>query len=228
MVFMLRAVEGSMCAKRRSASAQRRHGAHAAVPRAAPVAQRVVAAPAGRKHGDLRFRRGALRPVVARARAGTLARANCTALCGLRRPRCHHSGASSSSGITGERLTVSSTMDEVTSRTPADAQQPAHGEVRQRLDVAHDDVQQEIHLAGHGVAGEHFGPVDERAPKALDDLIGMLLELDLHDGLDGLARAFRVDDGRVSLDEPRSLRAAGSAARRAWPKDPPARPGPSR
>ena len=30
-----------------------------------------------------------------------------------------YSGASSSSGITGERLTVSSTMDEVTSRTPA-------------------------------------------------------------------------------------------------------------
>ena len=126
----------------------------------------------------------------------------CSRVC---RPRRAQSGASSSSGITGERLTVSSTIDEVTSRTPLHAQQAAHGEVRQRFDVAHDHVQQEIHLAGHRVAGEHFGPVDQRAPEALDDLVGVLLELDLHDGLDGLARAFRIDDGRVSLDESRRL-----------------------
>ena len=66
-------------------------------------------------------------------------------------------------------------------------------------------MQQEIHLAGHRVAGEHFGSVDERAPEALDDLVGVLLELDLHDRLDGLADAFRIDDRRVSLDQARSL-----------------------
>ena len=45
----------------------------------------------------------------------------------------------------------------------------------------------------------------QRAPEALDDFVGVLLELDLHDGLDGLARALRVHDGRITLDEPRSL-----------------------
>ena len=102
----------------------------------------------------------------------------------------------------GDRLTVSSTMDEVTSRTPDDAQQAPHGEIRQRLDVADDDVQQEVHLAGHGVAGEDLGAIDERAPEAFDDLVGVLFELDLDDRLDGLARAFRIDDRRVSLDQP--------------------------
>ena len=33
----------------------------------------------------------------------------------------------------------------------------------------------------------------------------MLFELDLDDGLDGLTRAFGVDDGRITLDEPRGL-----------------------
>ena len=141
---------------------------------------------------------------------------------GLRRPlHADYSGASSSSGITGERFTVSSTMDEVTSRTPATRSRRRMVKSDKRLDVAHDDVQQEVHLAGHGVAGEDLGPVDERAPEALDDLIGMLLELDLHDGLDGLARALRIDDRRVTLDEPRSLELRGCGARRASRINPP-------
>ena len=50
--------------------------------------------------------------------------------------------------------------------------------------------------------GEHLGPVDERASEPLHDFIGVLFELDLHDGLDGLTGALGVDDGRVSLDQP--------------------------
>src|SRR5262245_16226263 len=49
----------------------------------------------------------------------------------------------------------------------AHAQQTAHREIRECLDVAHDDVEQEIHLAGHRVAGQYLGPVDQRAPEAL-------------------------------------------------------------
>ena len=137
-----------------------------------------------------------------------------------------YSGASSSSGMTGERLTVSSTMDEVTSRTPATRNSRRMVKSDKRFDVAHDDVQQEIHFARHGVAGEDLGPVDERAPKALDDFIGVLLELDLHDGLDGLARALGIDDGRIPLDEPRSLELPDAARARRRPRGPPARRGP--
>ena len=88
--------------------------------------------PARREHGDLRLRRRALR-------SGGGARARATVHLGgnaqPQRPRfaagprggLHpgqmtdivYSGARSSSGITGERFTVSSTIEEVTSRTPA-------------------------------------------------------------------------------------------------------------
>ncbi len=127
--------------------------------------------------------------------------------------------------MTGERLTVSSTMDDVTSRTPETRSRRRMVKSDKRFDVAHDHVQQEVHFARHGVAGEDFGPVDQRAPEAFDDLIGVLLELDLHDGLDGLPRALRVDDGRVPLDEPRRLRAAACAGRRGWPRGRRAPPG---
>ena len=139
-----------------------------------------------------------------------------------------YSGASSSSGITGDRFTVSSTMDEVTSRTPATRNRRRMVKSDKRFDVTHDDVQQEIHLARHGVAGQDLGPVDERAPEAFDDLVGVLLELDLHDGLDSLARALRVDDRRVALDEARSLELRGFGAHRELPRDRPVRPGRSR
>ena len=50
------------CARNRGVPRrQRRHGAHPAVPRAAPAARRAVAPAAGRKHRDFRFWRGALR-----------------------------------------------------------------------------------------------------------------------------------------------------------------------
>jgi hypothetical protein len=39
----------------------------------------------------------------------------------------------------------------------------------------------------------------------------MLLELDLHDGLNGLSRAFGIDDRRITLDEPRRLERAYAA-----------------
>ena len=79
------------------------------------------------------------------------------------------------------------------------------GEVGQRFDVAHDHVQQEVHLSRHRVAGQHLGPVDERAPEALDDLVRVLLELDLDDRLDRRAGALGIHDRRVTLDEPRRL-----------------------
>jgi hypothetical protein len=63
-------------------------------------------------------------------------------------------------------------------------------------------VQQEVHLAGASCSRPPPRPVDERAPEPFDDLVGVLLQLDLHDGLDGLPAPLRVDDGRITLDEP--------------------------
>src|SRR6185436_10750637 len=84
-------------------------------------------------------------------------------------------------------------------------QQAAHGEIRNGLDVAHDHVQQEVHLPGERVAGQYLRPFDQRPAEAFDNFIGVLLELDLHDGLDVGADALRVDDRRISLDESRIL-----------------------
>ena len=39
----------------------------------------------------------------------------------------------------------------------------------------------------------------------------MVFELDLHDGLDGLPDAFRIDDRRIALDEARGLERADAA-----------------
>ena len=43
------------------------------------------------------------------------------------------------------------------------------------------------------------------------NVIRVLLELDLHDGLDGRAGALRIHDGRVTLDQPGRFELADAA-----------------
>ena len=63
-------------------------------------------------------------------------------------------------------------------------------------------MQQEIHISGHGVAGHDFGPRADRRLERFDGLLGVIVEGDLHQGLQAKSHRLRRDQRGVARDDP--------------------------
>ena len=72
-------------------------------------------------------------------------------------------------------------------------QQVFRGEIAERIEIAGHDVQQEIDIARHRIAGNDFRPLQNRLLKTFDRRFGMIAEPDFLDYLFGTA---------VKSDEP--------------------------
>ena len=82
------------------------------------------------------------------------------------------------------------------------AQQRLQGEVAEACEIGRQHMQQEIHVARHGVAGHDFGPRADRRLERLDGLLGVIVERDLHQGLQAKSHRRRRDQRGVARDDP--------------------------
>ena len=81
------------------------------------------------------------------------------------------------------------------------AQQRLQGEVAEACEVGRQHMQQEIHVAGHGIAGHDLGPRADRGLEGLDGLLRMIVERHLHQRLQAEPHRRRRHQGGVAGDD---------------------------
>ena len=73
------------------------------------------------------------------------------------------------------------------------------------LQVLHDHLQQVIHVAGQGMAGDDLVPAVHSFDEAVQALLAVLFQLYADEGLQAQANPLGIDQGRIALDDTRGF-----------------------
>ena len=97
---------------------------------------------------------------------------------------------------------------------PGHLQEDIEGETPIGFEIAGEDVEQVIHLAGHNIAADNLGMAQHRLAESLVVAVLMPLQADLDEGLDAEAEALAVEPGDIAADGAAGLELLGAAQAR--------------
>src|SRR3954453_5123698 len=84
---------------------------------------------------------------------------------------------------------------------PWNFHQPLEDRVAERFEVRNSDVNKKIGRTSNREARDHLVKLGKLALEYGHDIVGVLLELDLNEGLHVQAQSRWIDDGRISFDD---------------------------
>ncbi len=93
-------------------------------------------------------------------------------------------------------------------------QQDIEGEAAIGLQVAGEDMQEIIHLAGHDIAADDLGMAQHRLAERLVEAVLVALQADLDEGLDAEAQMLAVEPGDIAADGAAGFELLGAAEAR--------------